>query len=174
VRVTDTVRDTDTVCDERPVAIVGVTVTVTDTEWDLDASPVAIVRVTDGDKLCVKAVDVVRVTDGDKLCVKAVDFDAKPVAIVAVTDTVIDCVRVTDGDTDKVTDGVPDRHSVELPDSDAIVADALGVSLLGAQNGPMLNVARCVPSIEFSGDADAMDADPERDARTVATVAETE
>ena len=50
--------------------------------------------------------------------------------------------------------GVADKHSVALPDSDAIVADAVGVDPAGAQNGPMLNVARCVPSIDSKGEGD--------------------
>jgi len=53
---------------------------------------------------------------------------------------------------------------------DAIVADAVGVDTSGAQNGPMLNVARCVPLIEKSGDNDAMEAEPVTVARPVATV----
>ena len=64
-----------------------------------------------------------------------------------------------------------DRHSVALPDSDAIVADAEGVDPAGAQNGPMLNVARCVPSTELSGEPVATtDGEPVADARPVAIV----
>ena len=43
-------------------------------------------------------------------------------------------VALLEGDTKELAE----RHSVALPDSDAIVADAEGVSRLGAQNGPML------------------------------------
>ena len=50
-------------------------------------------------------------------------------------------------------------------------AELDGVDPAGAQNGPMLNVARCVPSMDASGDADAMDGDPEGDGRPVATCA---
>jgi len=187
VRVTDG----DAEDENKPVATVGETVCVTLP----DDSPVAIVRVTDGDSVfedspvaivrvtdCVrdtvsdpvaelKTVAIVCVTDGDTdtVCVT----DVKPVAIVAVTDSEGVGDKEPHGDTVtlSVADVEPDRHSVALPDSDTIVADAVGVSRFGAQNGPMLYVARCVPSIEYSVDPDATtDGDAVADARTVATV----
>ena len=110
--------------------------------------------------------------------------DACTVATERVTVSVIDVVGVgvpqpetvrdTDEHVDGVSDTVDERHSVVLPDSDAIVADAVGVDPAGAQNGPMLYVARCVPSIEASGDTEAMDGDADSDASPVATVCVTE
>ena len=44
-----------------------------------------------------------------------------------------------------------------------------GVDPAGAQNGPILNVARCVPSMDSRGDADAMDGDGEVEGKPVAT-----
>lgn len=50
-----------------------------------------------------------------------------------------------------------------------IVAEGDGVDPAGAQNGPILDVGRCVPAMEVSGDADAADAEPVGDARAVIT-----
>ena len=167
VCVTDPEGDTDTVAEARPVATVAVTVTDGDIDPDTVDKPVATVRVT--------------------VCVNDTVEDESAVAIVCVTDCVTDTVRetvcVTDTVSEDVADGhgvtppdtvsdvVADRHSVALPDSDAkIVADAVGVDPAGAQNGPMLNVARCVPSMELTGVTDAMEGEPVLDAMPVATV----
>ena len=81
------------------------------------------------------------------------------------------CAAVPNDDADVDAD----RHSVAVPDSDAIVADAEGVSRLGAQNGPILNVARCVPSIDSSGDAVAAnEGDPDTDTSPVTIVGVTD
>ena len=45
--------------------------------------------------------------------------------------------------------------------------DGDSVDPAGAQNGPMLNVARCVPARDSRGDADAMDGDPVADDKAV-------
>ena len=55
-----------------------------------------------------------------------------------------------------------------MPVSVAIVGVADGVDPAGAQNGPMLNVARCVPAIDSMGVADAMEREPVGDGRPVA------
>lgn len=62
--------------------------------------------------------------------------------------------------------GVPDRHNDALLVKDAW--DGLPVR----EAGFTLTVTRCVPSIEFSGDADTGDREPVTDARPDATVAE--
>ena len=79
---------------------------------------------------------------------------------VRVTETVLDTLSVMDtlGENDPdgqcVTDSVSDgdceldRHRDTVFVSDAMDGDGDGVPRLGAQNGPMLNVARCVPSME--------------------------
>ena len=60
---------------------------------------------------------------------------------------------VREGDTVGVTR--PDAVPQELGDSDIVgdnegdsVTELVGVDPTGAQNGPMLGVARCVPSME--------------------------
>ena len=99
-------------------------------------------------------------------------FDESPVATVAVIDTEGDRDTVESAELEPTSDEDvdPERHSVALPDSDAIVADAEGVSRLGAQNGPMLNVGLCVPSIDASEDGDFTgDGEPVNDANAVKT-----
>ena len=83
-------------------------------------------------------------------------------------------VRDNDVVTDSVDDAesddvmVTDRHCVTEPVSVAIVGDADSVDPAGAQNGPMLNVARCVPASDSRGVADAMEREPVGDGRPVA------
>ena len=112
----------------------------------------------------------------DCVTVTVCEIEVSPVA--TVPETVTDGLREGDIDVVGVEQNVleedPDKHSVAVPDSDAIVADAVGVDPAGAQNGPMLYVARCVPSIEASGDTEAMDGDADSDASPVATVCVTE
>ena len=73
-----------------------------------------------------------------------------------------DAVRLCD------TDDVADGQRETEPESDATVADAVGVDPAGAQSGPMLNVARCVPSSDARGVEDAADGEAVLDARTLA------
>lgn len=74
---------------------------------------------------------------------------------------------VTDADFARERDGELVRHSVAEPESDAIVADTVGVDPAGAL---ILDVGRCVPGIDANGVADTIDGDPDGDARPVATV----
>ena len=53
-------------------------------------------------------------------------------------------------------------------DSDATDGEAVRVEPPGATNGPMLNVARCVPSMVYSGVAEAIEGDPVGDRWPVA------
>ena len=116
------------------------------------------VRVTD------TVSDSVTVPDGDIVTLWLCDCDSVP-------DGDKDCVTDTVGDTDSDVDTVTDRHCVTEPVSVAIVGDADSVDPAGAQNGPMLNVARCVPSTELSGEPVATtDGEPVADARPVAIV----
>ena len=136
-------------------------------------------RLSDGDALFTP--DEVRETDAHAESDRV--FDDSAVTMVSVTVGVAhaDAAEERDGDSEFVTSGdtvlvlvseaVAEGHalaeSVAVPMSDA---DALGVDPAGAQNGPMLNVARCVPSMEKSGDAVLIDGELLRDALTVGTV----
>ena len=63
--------------------------------------------------------------------------------------------------TDAQHDTVLERLLERLP-------DAVRVDPAGAQNGPMLNVARCVPLMDARGDDDAAEGDTVLDTRAVA------
>ena len=78
-----------------------------------------------------------------------------------------------DGQCDTVADTVRDTQAVL---ERVVATDGVEVGVLpaGAQNGPMLNVARCVPAMDSSGDADATVPDDVLDASAVTTVADTE
>ena len=67
----------------------------------------------------------------------------------------------------------PLEHLLTLEDTDED-GQADGVDPAGAHTGPMLNVARCVPAMDATGDAERMDGDPERDIRAVAIVCVTD
>ena len=77
------------------------------------------------------------VTDGDA----PLDCDGDPEG---------DCESDCDADSDTEADGegVLDKHSDEEAENDATDGDGVFVDPAGSQNGPMLNVARCVPSME--------------------------
>lgn len=72
-----------------------------------------------------------------------------------------------------VADGNRERLEVTLsdtlllPDRDATVAVTLGVDPTGAQNGPMLNVARCVPLSDDKGLPVFLDAEGDVDVKPV-------
>lgn len=176
VRVTDglpegvrrpvaTVRVTDCVLDAWPVGTVAVG------EPESEAHTEANVRVAD----CVlerKAVTTVGVR------VAVIDNDRRPVT------------RVGDGDVEtdlrteaNVRETVPvmdaERHSEVV--GERLLTDALGERLrgdaedvgvepAGAQNGPKLNVGRCVPRIDSNGDAERIDGDADDDTRKVGSV----
>ena len=148
-----------------------------DTVPDSDSDGVS---VADWESVLVRDVLSVREVVGDGVCESEDDSDGE-------TEAVTDCVRdtVCDSELESVCDGhcedvlevVPDievlKDDVRLPVpvSDAMDGDGDGVDPAGAQNGPMLNVARCVPSMDASGDADAMDGDDVADDWTVTTCA---
>ena len=186
VTVTDSVAQPegvkDTVCVvlrvERPVATVRVT------DGDCDTDTVGL-RVSTGPRSpmedvgsCVPSMD----PNGDREAAADCDPEllGRAVTTVGVTvhDTVaspVTTVSVTDGDTDVVVR--PEAMvgvTVAVTESDAIVADALGVDPAGAQNGPKLYVARCVPSMELAGEAVLTDGDPVAEAMPVTTVCVTE
>ena len=79
---------------------------------------------------------------------------------------------VDDGQCDTVADTVRDTQVVLV--RVATDGDELGVLPAGAQNGPMLIVARCVPAMDSSGEADATVPDDVLDASAVTTVADAE
>ena len=80
-------------------------------------------------------------------------------------------VRVTDGDTEELRHVVTDSVTDTVPDTETVTdSEDVNVDPAGAQKGPMLNVDRCVPPSDASGDADLTDGDPVADARTVANV----
>ena len=125
---------------------------------------------SDADVLCDSdgAADPVTDAVAESDCAGAEDAVAVTVAVgdsAPERDCEIVCGR------DAVTIAVPvvddeaDRHSVAEPERDAIVGDAVGVD----KSGPMLNVARCVPSIDSMGDADTTEDDvPVADGKPVA------
>ena len=69
-----------------------------------------------------------------------------------------------DHGTDSDWDGVADRHSVAEPESDATDGDGDSV----APPGTVLNVGRCVPSMEKKGDSVPAEGDPVGERRPVA------
>ena len=141
---------------------------------DADVRPVAIVCVTDTVTVWV----TVRVVDGDHVpgrdgCTvgKLVELGVmhSEAVTVLVTDVVTDVEAHDDAEAHEEAPGdfEPLEHKLTLEDTDGD-GQAEGVDPAGAQNGPMLNVARCVPSRDASGDADWMDGEPVGDARPVA------
>ena len=109
--------------------------------------------------------------DGDRVAdrVKDVVVDTESVGE---SDCDSDGVPDRDGVKDTVDEIVTDRHCVTVPVSDAMDGDGDGVDPAGAQNGPMLNVARCVPSMVASGDADTIDGDADADEKAVGSCVE--
>ena len=95
--------------------------------------------------------------------------------------TVLVTDLVTLGETDNDTEAhaeAPDEleplgRLLALEDTDED-GQAEGVDPAGAHTGPMLNVARCVPTMDASGDAERTDGDPVRETRTVAIVCVTD
>ena len=101
--------------------------------------------------------------------------ESAPVAVArSVADAATEKHVVAESDAARVADAVADGQRETEPESDATVADAVSVDPAGAQSGPMLNVARCVPPSEARGDADAADGDGEAVAKTVTTDCVTE
>ena len=103
-------------------------------------------------------------SDGETDCVSdPVEYGDCDRAPLSVKDVEMDTESVCEVEDEIVTE----RHCVTVPVRDAMDGDGDGVDPAGAQNGPMLNVARCVPSRDASGDADAMDCDPVADGKAV-------
>ena len=59
-----------------------------------------------------------------------------------------ECDADTDCEAEDEGEGALEELSDPEAESDATDGEAVGVDPAGSQNGPMLNVARCVPSME--------------------------
>lgn len=80
-----------------------------------------------------------------------------------------DAFREAAAESEGVTDA--DRQSEDDADCDCSTeGEGLGVPLFCAHNGPRLDVARCVPAMEKSGDAVTPDGDELADSRPVTRV----
>ena len=133
-----------------------------DTHADCDVDTVN-VGVSEGDAVPHCDRDSDGVAETHNVIVADVDTDAVEVSV-SEGDVVphgdSDGDRVLEGD--RETDSVNEIDSIGVrePDRDARDGDVVGVDPAGAQNGPMLNVERCVPARDANGDADLIDGDP--------------